>query len=61
MLHEADELLPFQTSIPLDDVLAALLLTFFGVKTLLVGCGTILSILCSRISCYSHTCALQCD
>ncbi|KAK9815128.1 hypothetical protein WJX73_008234 [Symbiochloris irregularis] len=34
VLHQADELLPFKSPVPLDDVLAALLLIFFGVKTL---------------------------
>jgi putative Ca2+/H+ antiporter (TMEM165/GDT1 family) len=35
VFHKLDELLP-QTGLPLDDVLAAVLLVFFGVKTLQV-------------------------
>lgn len=36
VLHQLDELLP-ANSLPLDDLLAAALLVFFGVKTLLVS------------------------
>lgn len=35
VLHQLDELLP-ANSLPLDDIFAAALLVFFGVKTLLV-------------------------
>lgn len=36
VLHQLDELLP-ANSLPLDDIFAAALLVFFGVKTLLVS------------------------
>lgn len=35
LLHEADEALPFHSSIPWDDYAAVALLLFFGIKTLL--------------------------
>ena len=37
IIHRADELLPFTSPFPLDDVLAAALLIFFGLKTLKVN------------------------
>lgn len=36
MLHQIDELLP-ANSLPWDDIFAAVLLVFFGIKTLLVS------------------------
>lgn len=39
-LHQLDTLLP-ANSLPLDDILAAALLIFFGVKTLLVRPGSV--------------------
>ncbi len=38
-LHELDELIPGKLDIPFDDLLAALLLVYFGVKTLLDAGG----------------------
>ena len=35
-LHQVDELLP-SSSLPFDDIAAAILLVFFGVRTLQVG------------------------
>ena len=41
LFHVADEALPFQTDLPLDDILAVVLLVVFGVKTILdAGEGT---------------------
>ena len=36
VLHQIDELLP-TNSLPWDDIFAAVLLVFFGIKTLLVS------------------------
>jgi hypothetical protein len=36
VFHQLDELLPVQSSVPLDDLLAVTLLTYFGVTTLKV-------------------------
>lgn len=36
VFHQLDELLPFDSSVPLDDLLAVTLLLFFGVTTLKV-------------------------
>jgi hypothetical protein len=38
VFHQVDELLPVNTDIPLDDVLACALLLYFGINTLRVSC-----------------------
>jgi hypothetical protein len=37
VFHQLDELLPVQSSLPLDDLLAVALLLYFGITTLKVG------------------------
>jgi hypothetical protein len=45
VFHQVDELLPVNTDIPLDDVLACALLLYFGINTLRVSQGLRLDML----------------
>ncbi len=60
MLHQVDELLP-ANSLPWDDIFAAVLLVFFGIKTLLVSyhdsCALTIMHYCLSHQCYNLECS----